>query len=77
MQLEFGESAASTVKLQIFVRYPFVRTFDLKLVRTKEFSYFRGPQNKITLKFDGLKTKINFRPYRTKICDFTVFDCGF
>ena len=26
-------------------------------------SYFRGPQNKITLKFDGLKTKRNFIQY--------------
>ena len=85
--LFFKCSIADTVKLQIFVRYPF-SYFDLKLVRTNLFSYFRGPQNKITLKFDGLKTKINFCPilnfalfskvrkyeikYRTKICDFTV-----
>ena len=39
------------------------RTFDLKLAHTNKFSYFREPQNKITLKFDGLKTKIIFIRY--------------
>ena len=79
----------SHVTCQKFSSGTHFRTFDLKLVRTNTFSYFRGPQNKITFKFDGLKTKINFRPvlnfalfskirkyeikYRTKICDFTIY----
>ena len=34
-------------------------TFDLKLVCTNWFSYLRGPQNKMTLKLEGIKTKKN------------------
>ena len=76
-----------TVKLQIFVRYPF-SYFSLETGSYKLIFVLRGPQNKITLKFDGLETKINFHlvlifalfskvrkyeiKYRTKICDFTV-----
>ena len=65
------------------------RTFNLqlKLVRTNLFSNFRGPQNKITVRFEGLKAKrkchtLNLahfskvrkyeNKYRMKICDFTV-----
>ena len=64
------------------------RTFDLKLVRTYQFTYFRGSAKKMTLKFNGFKAKTNFHTilnfvlfqkyemyknkFRTKICDFTV-----
>ena len=34
-----------------------LRTFDLKLVRTNWFSYFRGPQSKMTLKLGASKKK--------------------
>ena len=80
-------SRRTTVKLQIFVRYPF-SYFWLETGPYKLIFVLSRPQNKITLKFDGLKTKINFHlvlnfalfsrvrmyeiKYRTKICDFTV-----
>ena len=48
-----------TVKVQIFVRYPFLY-FWVETGRTNKFSYCWGPQKKMTLKFEGLKTKRNF-----------------
>ena len=77
----------TAVKLQIFVRNPF-SYFWLETGPYELIFVLSRPQNKITLKFDGLKTKVNFHPvlnvalfskvrkyeikYRTEICDFTV-----
>ena len=76
-----------TVKLQIFVRYPFLY-FWLETGSCELIFVLSTASKQITLKFDGLQTKNKLSSciifctfsqvrkyeikYRTKICDFTV-----